>query len=389
MPTYSRLPIAFERGEGVWLWDKAGKRYLDALSGIAVCSLGHAHPAIAETVQKQSRLLMHTSNLYEIPVQEKLAQCLTGITGLQSVFFCNSGAEANEAAVKLVRLRAQEQSAEQPMIIVAQGAFHGRTLGMLAASGLPGYKRFAPLPAGFVRVPFGNIAAIEAAADATPGVCAVMIEPIQGEGGVRLPPQNYLKSVRDLCDARGLWLILDEVQTGIGRTGNWFGYQNEDIIPDVLTSAKALGNGVPIGACLAGEALSAAFSPGDHGSTFGGNLLACSVALTVIDVIKRDRLLDNAKQMGQRLLEGLRNKLSGVPGVREVRGKGLMVGVELEHECKVLVQRAMEHNLLINVTSDTVIRLLPPLIIQEHETDEIVNGVSQIVCDFLKEKDAR
>ena len=385
MQTYSRLPVAFERGEGVWLWDKQGRRYLDALSGVAVCSLGHAHPVIAGVIAEQSEKLMHTSNLYEIPMQERLAERLARLTGLQTAFFCNSGAEANETAVKLVRRHAREKGFDSPVIVTLEGAFHGRTLGMLAAGDLPGNARFAPLPEGFTQVPFGDVAALEEKVKTFPGVCAVMLEPVQGESGVRLPPPGYLKAVRDLCDAHGLWLILDEVQTGVGRTGAWFACQHEGVVPDVMTLAKALGNGMPIGACLAGGALAAAFVPGEHGSTFGGNLLACAVAGAVLDVIESNDLVANAERMGAGLLQGLRDALDDVPGVRRIRGKGLMIGVELDRACRPLAGKALARGLLINVTAEKVIRLLPPLIIGAHEVDEVVAALHGLVREFLSE----
>ena len=384
MHSYSRLPVAFERGEGVYLYDAQGRAYLDALSGIGVCSLGHSHPDVVETVRRQSARLTHVSNLYEAPEQAKLAERLAAITGLDAAFFCNSGAEANEAAIKLVRRQAQAKGVKRPVVVTVKGAFHGRTLATLAAAKMKGARQFAPLPGAFKQAAFGDLAALEQKLDASRDACAVMLEPIQGEGGVRPLPEAYLRAVRSMCDERGLWLILDEVQTGVGRTGAWYAHQHEGIRPDVLTSAKALGNGVPIGVCLAAKTL--AFSPGEHGSTFGGNPLASATALTVLDVIERDGLCERAAQTGEYIVQGLREGLAGVSGVREVRGRGMMIGIELKRACTDLVGRALERRLLINVASGKVIRLLPPLIMAKTEADTLVNTLSSLVRDFLRRK---
>ena len=383
MQTYSRLDVSFEYGKGVWLWDTHGKRYLDALSGIAVCALGHAHPNISAAVRRQSERLTHVSNLYEIPEQTRLATKLATLTGLQSAFFSNSGAEANEAAVKLVRRQAHAEGNKAPVIVTMAGGFHGRTLGMLAANHTG--AQFAPLPAGFIQVPFDDIQALERAIQATPNICAVMLEPIQGEGGVRISSKEYMQAVRRLCDTHHLWLILDEVQTGVGRTGAWYCYQHHQILPDVLTSAKALGNGIPIGVCMAGESLAKTFTPGEHGSTFGGNPLACAVAMAVLDTIESDGLCRHATQMGDYIVRGLQATIGDERGVSAIRGKGLMIGIELQQECKVLAQRALERGLLINIASGKMIRLLPPLIIETAEADLLINTLSGLVLEFLRE----
>jgi len=380
MTTYSPLPITFKKGEGVYLWDNTGKRYLDALAGIAVCSLGHAHPAVADAIAEQARTLVHTSNIYQIEHQIELGNTLCELSGLDKVFFSNSGAEANEAAIKLARLYGKQQGVERPNIIVANGSFHGRTLATLSATGNRKVQAgFSPLVDGFVRVKYNDIEAIEKAAKSNPDVVAVLVEPIQGEGGVIIPDTNYLKQLRKICDANNWLLMLDEIQTGIGRTGEWFAFQHSDIKPDVMTLAKALGNGVPIGACLAGGKAASIFTPGTHGSTFGGNPLSTRAALTVLDVIKKEQLIENAKTLGEYFLTEFTTRLSSADNVKEIRGLGLMIGIELTDDCGELVAAALEQNLLINVTAGNKIRLLPPLVINKEQADEVINIVTALI----------
>lgn len=385
MHCYQSLPVAFERGSGAWLYDQNGHAYLDALSGIAVCGLGHAHPEIAEVLAAQAQRLVHTSNLYRIPLQQQLGERLIRLAGMDKAFFCNSGAEANEAAIKLARLYGHRRDIDKPRIIVMEQAFHGRTMATLSATGSARIQAgFTPLVQGFVRVAYGDLDAIERAAAEYPGIVAILVEPVQGEGGIRIPPPGYLRSLRELCDAHEWLLMLDEVQTGMARTGCWFACQHEAVRPDVMALAKALGNGIPIGACLAGGSAAELFQPGSHGSTFGGNPFAARAALSVIDIIERDRLFDRAAVLGGRILDGLTEQLAGQPGVVEVRGKGLMIGIELNQPCQSLVNAALEQRLLINVTAGNVVRLLPPLILRDDEADQIVTGVSTIVRDFLR-----
>jgi acetylornithine aminotransferase len=387
MTTYARLPVRFERGEGPWLWDDRGNRYLDALSGIAVCNLGHAHPAVAQAVCDQAATLVHVSNLYRIGPQEDLAGRLCALAGMEAAFFANSGAEANEAAIKLARLWGHRRGVKNPTIIVADGSFHGRTLATLTATGNRRVQAgFEPLVHGFLRVPYDDLSAIEAIAENTPDVVAVLVEPVQGEGGVRIPSAGYLDGIRALCDARGWLMMLDEVQTGMGRTGRWFGWQHEGAAPDVMTLAKALGNGVPIGACLARGEAATVFQPGSHASTFGGNPLACRAALSVIDVMETEGLVQRAALLGELLRRGLEERLAGVSGVVEVRARGLMLGVELDRPCAALVVRALEEErLLVNVTAERVLRLLPPLNLADNEAHLIVDAVSRLVTAFLRE----
>ena len=384
---YARLPVAFTRGEGVWLWDESGKRCLDAVAGIAVCSLGHAHPAVTEAVCEQARRVTHTSNLYRVAAQERLAARLTRISGLDAAFFCNSGAEANEAAIKIARLAARANGNDQPLIAVAQGAFHGRTLGAWSATDPLGENPHTPPPRapGFVRAPFGDAAALEKLADETPALCAILLEPIQGENGVRVPAEGYLRAVRELCDERGLLLMLDEVQTGLCRTGAWYCFEHERITPDLLTTAKALGNGVPIGACLARHEAARHLTPGAHGSTFGGNPLACAAALAVIETMEQEKLDEHAARLGEYLTGGLRDALAGVSMVREIRGRGLLLGVELKRPCKSLERSALEQGLLINVAAENVIRLAPPLIIETEQADELIEHLAAIIKAFESE----
>ena len=385
MSTYSRLPVRFERGEGASLWDTDGRKYLDALSGIAVCGLGHAHPAVSEAICDQAKKLVHTSNLYQIPLQEKLAQRLCQLAGMDRAFFCNSGAEANEAAIKLARLYGHRQGIHLPVIVVAEGSFHGRTLATLTATGNRKVQAgFEPLVQGFVRVPYNDLQALELVAANTPSVVAVLVEPIQGEGGILIPDPGYLSGLRRICDQQGWLLMLDEVQTGMCRTGRWFAFQHTDIAPDVMTLAKGLGNGMPIGACLARGPAAEILSPGKHASTFGGNPLACRAALAVIETLERENLAERAEALGRQFLGGLMLALDGVAGVTAIRGKGLMIGVELDRPCADLVARALEQRLLINVTAERVVRLLPPLVISDQEAQQIINTVASLVRELLR-----
>ncbi|MFT5172729.1 MAG: acetylornithine/N-succinyldiaminopimelate aminotransferase [Gammaproteobacteria bacterium] len=381
--TYTRLPVNFARGEGVWLFDESGKRYLDALSGIAVCGLGHVHPAVTKAINEQASKLIHTSNLYGIPVQEKLASALVAHCDMDAVFFCNSGAEANEAAIKVARAYGHGRGVDAPAIIVMQGAFHGRTLATLSATASHKvHAGFEPLVSGFVRVAYGDHEAVEAIARTSNDVVAILVEPILGEGGVIIPPQGYLRELRAICDEHQWLLMFDEIQTGMGRTGKWFAHQHEDIVPDVMTLAKSLGNGVPIGACLVGGMAKAVLAPGMHGSTFGGNPLASAAALAVVNTIADEKLVEHAAAMGERLQQGLREGLAGLNSVREVRGRGLMIAVEMAHPCGELVATALERGMLINVTAEQVLRLLPPIIISEQEVDELVDGLCKLVRDW-------
>ena len=386
MSNYAPLPIEFVRGEGAWLTDSKGQRYLDALSGIAVCGLGHAHPAVLAAISDQARRLVHTSNLYRIPLQEQLAQRLTGLAGMERAFFGNSGAEANEAAIKLARLFARQKNIREPVIVVMRQGFHGRTLAALSATGnAKAQQGFEPLVAGFRHIPYNDLAALHALAEKEPDIVALMVEPIQGEGGIVVPEAGYLKALRSFCDQHDCLLIVDEVQTGLCRTGRWFAFQHEAIQPDILTLAKALGNGVPIGACLARGRAAALFQPGSHGSTFGGNPLAARVALAVLDVLEQEALAERARALGQRLMRGLAKTFQGLSAVKTIRGRGLMIGIELTENCPALVERALQAGLLINVTAGNVIRLLPPLIISDQEADEIVSRLGRVVQDYLAE----
>ena len=384
MATYARLPVQFERGEGVWLWDTEGRQYLDALGGIAVCALGHAHPGVAQAIADQARRLVHTSNLYGITLQEQLAERLCKLSGMERAFFCNSGAEANEAAIKIARLYGHGRHIATPAIIVMENSFHGRTLATLTATGSRKVQAgFEPLVQGFIRAPYNDLQAIETVAGNSSDVVAVLVEPIQGEGGINVPDPDYLLGIRRICDDHGWLLMLDEIQTGMGRTGEWFACQHTGILPDVITVAKALGNGVPIGACLARGTAAGLMHPGNHGSTFGGNPLATRAALAVLDAIEQERLVAHAAELGQQLLEGFREQLAGLPGVKEIRGLGLMIGIELDRPCAELVGHALENGLLINVTAERVIRLLPPLVTTAHQGQMIVDKVSELVREFL------
>ena len=384
MATYNRLPVTFTRGEGVWLWDQEGRRYLDAVSGIAVCNLGHAHPAVADALCDQARLLVHTSNLYGIQHQLDLGARLTGLADMDRVFFCNSGAEANEAAIKLARLQGHRNGIENPTVVVADNSFHGRTMATLSATGNRKVQAgFEPLVKGFVRVPFGDIDALRSVAASVNNVVAVLVEPLQGEGGIQVPPPDYLEQVRAVCDEHAWLMMLDEIQTGIGRTGKLFAFQHTAARPDVMTLAKGLGNGVPIGACLARGDAAELFGPGNHGSTFGGNPLACRAALAVLETVTTDALPARAAALGERMRAAFAARLGALEGVVEIRGMGLMIGIELDRPCGELVGRALEAGLLINVTAKRVIRLLPPLVTSDEEADAIVDGVSQQVEQLL------
>ncbi len=384
MSTYNRLPVSFTHGKGMLLFDAKGGAYLDALGGIAVCALGHAHPAIAAAIADQAGKLMHTSNLYGIDLQQQLADKLISLGRMDAVFFCNSGAEANEAAIKLARLHGHNKGIDNPAIIVMENSFHGRTMATLSASGNRKVQAgFEPLVQGFVRVPYDDVAAIQTVAENNQDIVAILVEPIQGESGISIPAADYLNELRTLCDENHWLLMLDEIQTGIGRTGEWFAFQHNHIQPDVVTLAKALGNGVPIGACLATGEAAKTLTPGTHGSTFGGNPLACRAALTVIDTIQQDDLVTNARQMGDYLLAGFREKLADTAGIIDIRGKGLMIGIELNRDCDELVQQALDKKLLINVAGGNRVRLLPPLIIDQKQADTIIETVSELIKSFL------
>lgn len=374
MNTYKPLPLSFVRGEGSTLWDASGKRYLDAMGGVAVTSVGHCHPRVVAAIRDQAGLVLHTSNHYAIDWQHRLAAKLTALSGLDAAFFNNSGAEANETALKLARLAGWYKGVERPLIVVMEGAFHGRTLATLAASDGAGVRLgFGAYDDDFLRVPFGDVAALEAIAHQHGAdVVAVLFEPVQGEGGVRPAPSGYLRAVRALCDRQGWLMMLDEVQTGVGRTGHWFAYAEEGVLPDVVTLAKGLANGIPIGACLARARTARLLTPGSHGSTFGGNPLACRVACEVLEIIEEQQLLANARRQGAWLLKALKDRLAGHPGVREVRGKGLMIGIELTEATGKLASQAAERGLLLNVTRATVVRLLPALTLNEDEARQIV-----------------
>lgn len=388
MNTNIRLPVTFVKGEGVWLWDDQGKRYLDALAGIAVCGLGHCHPKLVKALCEQAGTLIHTSNLYQIQKQEQLADRLAALSGMDNVFFCNSGAEANEAAIKLARLYGHNKGIDLPTVIVMEKSFHGRTMATLTASGNRKVQAgFEPLLTGFARVPYNDLEAVAQVAVHNKNVVAVLVEPYQGEGGVNIPQANYLQGLRHLCDQHNWLLMLDEVQCGIGRSGKWFAYQHSGIVPDVMTLAKGLGSGVPIGACLAKGTAAEVFKPGNHGSTFGGNPLVCAAALATLEVIEQDDLMRNATELGDFIRSALKAQLADVAGVTQVRGQGLMIGIELAKPCGDLVKAALENKpegLLINVTSDNVIRLLPALVMQRSEAEQVVNIVSNLVKDFLK-----
>ncbi|PIE43673.1 MAG: aspartate aminotransferase family protein [Gammaproteobacteria bacterium] len=380
MNTYGRQPISFERGNGIWLFDNNGNRYLDAISSIAVCGLGHCHPAITKAMTEQANKLVHCSNLYHIPEQQVLANSLTRISGMSQCFFANSGAEANEAAIKLARLYGHKAGIIEPKIIVMEGSFHGRTIATLSATANRKVQAgFEPLLKGFIRTPLNDISTIEHIAASSNEVVAVMLEPVQGEGGIRLADKNYLQALRKICDNNNWLLILDEVQTGNGRTGSYFAYQQLGIAPDIVTTAKGLGNGFPIGACLATGQAENVFTPGTHGSTFGGNPLACKVASAVVDTIVDNNLPARAAALGKRILDDLNKALSPTSYVKQIRGLGLMIGIEMVNPCPELVPLAKTHGLLVNVTAERVIRLLPPLILTDQEADFLVSSISRLI----------
>ncbi len=387
MNTYARLPVTFVKGDGVWLWDNQGARYLDALSGIAVCGLGHCHPALSRALCEQATTLIHTSNLYHIENQELLAARLAGLSGLKKVFFCNSGAEANEAAIKLARLYGHNRGIGLPTIIVMERSFHGRTMATLTATGNRKTQAgFEPLLTGFVRVPYDDLTAVDQVAAHNKDIVAILLETYQGEGGVNFPQANYLQGLRRICDQNDWLLMLDEVQCGLGRTGKWFAFQHSDIVPDVMTLAKGLGSGVPIGACLAGEKAAEIFKPGNHASTFGGNPLACRAALTTLEVIEQEALLANAVTIGDFMREGFRQRLHRWLEVLNIRGQGMMIGIELPVPCGELVSEALKRHLLINVTSERVVRLLPALNMQQSEAEQIVAETSELIDQFLTDR---
>ncbi len=388
MQTYAPQPVAFARGEGVWLWDTEGRRYLDALAGIAVNGLGHAHPALVRALSEQAARLIHVSNLFRVPEQERAAERVCALAQMDNAFFCNSGAEANEAAIKLARLYGHQRGVESPAIVVMERAWHGRTLATLSATGSrKAQAGFEPLMGGFLRVPYNDFAAVERLAD-NASVVAVLLEVLQGEGGIHVADTEYQRSLRELCDRKQWLLMVDEVQSGVGRTGKWFAHQWSGIRPDVMSLAKGLGSGVPIGACLARGAAAKVFRPGNHGSTFGGGPLVSVAALTTLEVIEKDGLLGHAARMGEAIRGGLERELTGVDGVVQIRGTGLMIGVELARACGELVRRALDAGLVINVTADKVVRLLPPLVIGEDEARQVVAILAPLVRAFLAEPGA-
>lgn len=389
MPTYGRLPIALSHGEGAYVWDTDGRRYLDALSGIAVNTLGHKHPKLTPALQDQVSKMIHCCNYYQVPLQEELAHLLVERSGLTNVFFCNSGLEANEAALKIARKYGHDKGIDKAEVVVYEKAFHGRSIATLSATGNPKvHAGFEPLVEGFVRVPLNDMAALEEVARTRPNVTAVFLEVIQGEGGINPARAEYLQAVRALCDKQGWLLMLDEVQCGMGRTGKWFAHQWTGIQPDVMPLAKGLGSGVPIGAVVCGPKAANVLQPGNHGTTFGGNPLAMRAGVETIKIMEEDQLLANAERVGNHLMAALRKELGNLPGVVEFRGQGLMIGIELDRPCGVILNRAMEAGLLLSVTSDKVIRLLPPLIFTTEQADQTVAILAPLVRQFLSESAA-
>lgn len=381
MNTYGRLPVTFTTGKGSWLTDNEGKQYLDALCGIAVCGLGHAHPAVTEAICQQAHSLIHTSNLYSIERQQQLADALVRISGMENVFFSNSGAEANEAAIKIARKYGHQKGIHEPVIIVMTKSFHGRTLGTLAATGNAKVQEgFGPLLSGFIRVPYNDLETLTKVAKANSNVVAVMLETIQGEGGLATGTPEFLQGVRALCDDNQWLMLVDEVQTGNGRTGTYFSYQQMGFVPDVVSTAKGLGNGVPIGACLARGAAANVFQPGSHGSTYGGNPLSCAAALAVVNTIEQENLCDNVKVMGEYLTSNFKKRLGSSPRLKEIRGRGLMMGLVLDRDCPQLMAAALEKGLLLNITAGNVLRLLPPLNLVKEDADRIID----IVCELVE-----
>ena len=386
-PIYGRLPIAFTHGQGVWLWDESNKRYLDGLSGIGVSCLGHAHPALVKAISEQAARVIHTSNIYQVPLQEALAQRISAISGLSEVFFANSGAEANEGAIKVARLYGHLKGIKVPTIITMDSSWHGRTIGTLAATGSEKAKEgFGPLPAGFIQVTYNSIDAVKNAANDCSDVVAVMIEVLQGEGGIRPSDISYIQDLRKLCDARHWLLIIDEVQSGIGRTGKWLAHQWANVLPDVMTLAKGLGGGVPIGAVALRGPAAGILKPGHHGTTFGGGPLVCAAALAVLDTLESDGLLEHAHKVGMAMKARLDNELGALAGVKEIRGQGLMIGIELDRPCGELVTKAMHNGLLINVTRDKVVRLLPPLILTTQEADMLLDILIPLIQSFVDQQ---
>ena len=380
MPTYGRMPVSFVRGEGSHLYDDAGRRYLDALTGLAVCGLGHAHPRVTEAIATQAATLLHTSNLYRIPGQERLAERLCGLAGMDNVFFCNSGAEANEAAIKIARLCGHGRNIETPEVVVVDGSFHGRTMATLTATGNRKVQAgFEPLLAGFVRAPYDDLNAVAHIAENNKNVVAILIEPVLGEGGVYIPAPGYLEGVRAVCDRNAWLMMVDEVQTGNGRTGRYFAFQHENLTPDVVTTAKGLGNGVPIGACLARGEAAKMLVAGTHGSTFGGNFLSCAAANAVVDELTDGGLIERAAELGEWMLARFQERLRGNNRVHDIRGKGLMLAIELTEPCGQLVGEALERGLLINVATETVVRLLPPLTLSDDEAATVVDEVVRLI----------
>lgn len=384
IPTYARLPVHFTEGKGAWLTDTDGNRYLDAISGIGVCGLGHCHPAITQAITEQASRLVHTSNLYHIDKQAELAERLRNLSGMERTFFSNSGAEANEAAIKLARLHGHKKGIEVPSIIVMENSFHGRTLATLSATGNRKVQAgFEPLIRGLTRAPYNDVDAIKTIAKNNPSIAAILVEPVQGEGGLNIPANDYLIALKEICEEHNWLLMLDEVQTGNGRTGKYFSYQHNGILPDVVTTAKGLGNGFPIGACLVAGKASELFQPGAHGSTYGGNPLGCATALAVLTTLEKDGLIQRAGELGKRISDGLSDRLAELENVTEIRNKGLMIGIELAIPCGELVQQALNKGLLINVTAGNVVRLLPPLVLSNTEADEIIQKLSTLISTFL------
>jgi acetylornithine aminotransferase len=384
MNTYGRMDVCFSHGEGVWLWDDKGSKYFDALCGIAVTGLGHAHPNVSKAICEQANKLLHTSNLYQIAAQQQLADKLTSISTMDRVFFSNSGAEANEAMIKIARLFGSNKGISKPAMVVMEHSFHGRTLATLSATGNRKVQAgFEPLVSGFVRAPYDDIEALNTIAKNNSNVVAVMVEPVQGEGGVHIPEAGYLKAIRKLCDKNGWLMMLDEVQTGMGRTGQWFAHQHEGIVPDVMSLAKSLGNGVPIGACLAKGIAAETLVPGTHGSTFGGNPLVCAAAVAVIDAIEKDNLVARAEHLGALINTQLIEKCAAIEAVVSIRNKGLMIGVELDRPCTELVGIALKEGLLINVTANSVIRLLPPLVMSDDDANQLVDRIVALIKAFV------
>jgi len=387
MNTYARQAITFTHGEGASLWDTSGKRYLDALSGIAVNTLGHAHPQFTAALTAQIGKLIHTSNLYQVAEQELVADKLCELSQMDEVFLCNSGCEANEAAIKLARLFGHHQGIEEPAIIVMEKSFHGRTLATLSATGNRKVQvGFEPLVTGFVRVPYDDLEAIRHVAQHTKNIVAILVEPIQGEGGIRTPEVSYLQGLRQICDEQNWLLMVDEVQCGIGRTGKWFAHQYAGILPDVMTLAKGLGSGVPVGACLAAGKATGTFQPGNHGSTFGGNPLASTAALTTLNIMQQEQILNHVATLGAWLKNEFETRLAGAKGGVTVRGLGLMIGIELNKPCGALVAKALAQGVLINVTADSVVRLLPPLIFSEADAQSLVDTLCPLITEFLAQE---